>query len=354
MLRYLFIFCFVSCSLAHAAVGSLKELFNELKTAPIAQHLCRSLSQRGELLQSVDHSHRFYFTNGHWVKGLSYEKTVDGHFPLLSPTARTTLFHTELAQTLINGIDSGRITSDKYRKNAPFKRAADKRALNVYVESPSKDVFKFEEFVEPNFVDGHRLTVEGKTVYPKVLVNLYEEAKEENPAAPSKPSTAKWFMPIEQAFFFHNLETYKRNVALFNRWCAYSRFVLMVIPQGTDIRAHIGITAPQSLIENADIIEYTKSSNVSRYQTEMNERVNRASNYLKALDPSTTPTKLNNDLLKFCEFFPGGATQFFMEYVKDYYLFDIEALYSNGSPFSPNFSTRRERDGINWAVPSPP
>ena len=346
------IFC-VFFSLSHAA-GDLIQMLSKLET-DIGRHLCHTLSQRGGLLESIGHNHRFLSTNGHWTKGLSHDsKPTDQNF-LLFPGDATSQFHTKLAKKLIDGVASGIIPSSNYSKKGSLKRNQ-RVPLTVYENSPStySKIFKFENDVEPNFIDGHRLTIKSKTRYPKVFINLYQEI-EDTPNQSVVPIISKWFMPIEQTFFLSNLEDYKRNIALLSRWAAYSRFVLMVIPADTYIQTHVGITAPQSLIENAEVKNIMKTSKVYGYQTEAYERINKARDYLQKLDPSMTHSKVEESLLKFCEFFPGGATQFFMEEIKDYYLFDIDALYNrNGSSFSPTFSTERERNYIDWVVPQKP
>lgn len=362
MLKYMIAFWFFYCSFSYAAVDSLAQLYPTLKSE-VGRHLCRTLSQRGKLLESIEHSHRFLFTNGHWVKGLHEPKTVNENF-LLSPECQSTLFHAQLAQKLLDGVKSGVIPPKAYCKKDPLKRdnflKRDKKmALRVYDESPRApsnlpNIFKFEDTVEPNFVGGHRLTVKGKTVYPKVLVSLYEE-KEENPSAlVSNYITSKWFMPIEQALFSPTLDVYKKNVALLSRWAAYSRFVLMVVPKNTDIHVHVGITAPQSLIESGESMRFINPDKIHKYPTAILERITRARDYLGELYP-TDPAKIEENLVRFYEALPGGATQIFVEEVKDYYLFDIDALYyADGSLFSPNFSTAKKEQNNDWKVPKAP
>lgn len=135
-----------------------------------------------------------------------------------------------------------------------------------------------------------------------------------------------------------------------NRWAAYSRFVLMVIPEDTDVRLHVGVAASQFCVENAERERLIQSGGISSYQREIAERIESARGYLEKIRPSLATAEIDAMLLRFCDFFPGGATQIFVEYVKDFYLFDLDALHNgDGASFTPNFST--EKMNGDWIVP---
>lgn len=169
-------------------------------------------------------------------------------------------------------------------------------------------------------------------------------------------------MPIEQAFLLPTLNEYKKSVALLSRWSAYSRFALVVIPRGTSMNAYAGVVAPQLLIENPVRQKIIKKAGVHGYEDEVKliikDAEEYAEKYLKELEDSSLSeaeiveirTKIRNS---FYEFYPGGATQIYIDYVEKYHLFDIDLLYkaekSESSktekhrPFNANFSTERVR-----------
>lgn len=175
------------------------------RLTPMAKHLYHVLTQRGKMLEAVERNHRFLFTNGHWIKGLSHEPTdtknhtsiTNAQNVLLLPNTETGKFHTILALKLIEGYKQGKILGnydEKRRLHRPGKLP-----LSVYKKTP--DAFKFEQEVRPNFLDGHCLTATIKTRCPKVLVSLYEEKDSPLRSDDRPESFSKWFMPVEQTFF---------------------------------------------------------------------------------------------------------------------------------------------------------
>ena len=210
-------------------------------------------------------------------------------------------------------------------------------------------------------------------------MNLYESAQETyevdlNGTRMKQLSpfrTAKWFLPIEQAFLLKNLHDYKNNLAIFSKWSAYSRFVVMVVPKETEVCMHIGITAPQSLIENRNIQDILEKEGVVGYHEEINKRIETHKKYLKGM--GYADNNINEHLWRFCESFPGGATQIFVEFAENYYLYDIDAIYNVGCEnksnltcgylgkcpnqkfisFKPNYSTERIAY-TDWSIPKSP
>jgi hypothetical protein len=353
LVRFAFIFFFVSLSLVHASGNLLKEL--AIKTQ-ICTHLCRVLTQRGGLYEDVRTDHQFLFGSGIWSRGLSYEHKEPSESKnfLLHPDTDLAHFHDKLGEKLISIAD--KVGCEKLQRMGK---------LPIEVSKSKQSGTSFETKIKPNFANGHCLKVDRQTTrYNKVLISLYQEVDEKGLddgeeelivagkiiKKQQKPQILRWFLPIEQVFFLPTLDDYKKSVALLSRWSAYSRFALMVLPRGTKISAYTGVVAPQLLIENTTRADLVKKYGISGYEDEVKSRIEEAEEYLKKLKHSNLDedkiTKVRNS---FNEFYPGGATQIYVDFAEKYYLFDINALFriegdqnEKLKPFNPNFSTERK------------
>jgi hypothetical protein len=347
---FLFFFFYTSCYGSHLLCIPF---LDQLQTK-VARSLCMALTQKQELAQNVQSAGRNAFLNTHWIKGASYrepgvaynnpQKSDVFSFPMHASTPITD-FHEALSEkiifstkewyrdsywgipdTLCGGIHRS-LWSDNTLAN-PDRR--DVSVLKISRSSFDKDIF-------PNFSQGHLLTFDGQTSFSIVLVTLYEDA---HASVGKRPAMQKWFTPIEQMFFCKTLSDYKNGVAVLNDWSAYSRFALVVIPKRTKIRMHVGVAAPQSLL-NKKVIEVGQIASATDYKGEVlravYDTVSKPVSYFQSpAGLKLSPQKLKEGLSNYCQSLAGGLTQVCLEQVEKYSIFSFAALYNRvGKPVFP-------------------
>lgn len=141
------------------------------------------------------------------------------------------------------------------------------------------------------FLNGHFLTLEGFTQFPKVMVTLSTRS--------NGKKAHEWFLPIEQAFLCPTLMDYRNSVAVLKDWDNYSHFGLTVIPTNAFVSLRIGIVAPQSLPALNNLY---KTTLVKTKIDDVDSRTIKIRN------------TFNNDAYFFYETLNGGATQFLFAY----------------------------------------
>lgn len=188
------------------------------------------------------------------------------------------------------------------------------------------------------FVKGHRVTLEGRTKFPKFFVTLYDRDDHNQEFRRKNPKKNTFLQPLEQVLFYRNFGEYRHHVALLKMWQAYSQFALVVIPEDTEIIAKMGLIAPQTFPYTVKR-EFWGNGKLFDYG---NYRIEETLNSL--FGPKNENNSERNES-RLYDRVGGGATQFLLQAADEYYIHDLDVIENRDINY---FSLQMSGNNCYW------